>query len=223
MCVGFFDSRVKYYQICFSERRVLKDVFIETSKNGCNSLAFCFRCPCIVFLKVFGYFMHAGMYLGYYVPNVWHNSTLLCMMPFAIITYFLTICQFEHFDQRRNRLITLSVVLGVLVKPSFFFVYVVACPICMFIKYRFRKEFFISLLPIAAGIICVSYEFFSIYGSSNVNDDNGIAINIVRLFTIGFWKYRILSFLISMFLPAIFVLFYWKEIHRDMEFWFVLI
>ena len=223
-CVVVFliamSNTVKYVLV---KNEFSKKFSLKQAKMAAMALLVVFVVPVLFFLKVFGYFMHAGMYLGYYVPNVWHNSTILCMMPFAIIVFFLTICQFERFDQGRNRLITLFVVLGVLVKPSFFFVYMVACPICMFVKYRFRKEFFTSLLPIVAGIICVSYEFLSMYGPSNVNDDNGIAISAIQLFTIEFWKYRVLGFLISMALPAFFVLFYWKEIRRDMEFWFVLI
>lgn len=86
------------------------------------ALLFVFVIPVFYFLKVFGVFLETNnMYFQYYVPNVWHNSTILCMMPFAIVTFLLSIRQFEQYDKKRNGLIILFVVLCTLIKPSFFF------------------------------------------------------------------------------------------------------
>lgn len=185
------------------------------------ALLFVFVIPVFYFLKIFGVFLTTNnMYFQYCVPNVWHNSTILCMMPFAIITYFLSVRQFEEYDIRRNGWIALCVVLATLVKPSFFFIYAVAYPICMFVRYRFCKEFFFSLIPIVLGCLCVCYEFMTIYSGE---DGNGVAISVLPLFTVAFWKSRLMYLAVSMALPLLFVLFYWKEIFKDMEFWFVLI
>ena len=185
------------------------------------ALLFVFVIPVLYFLKIFGVFLTTNnMYLQYYVPNVWHNSTILCMMPFAIITYYLSVRQFEEFNSKRNGLITLYVVLGALVKPSFFFIYAIGDPICMFVRYRSHKEFFYSLIPIVMGCLCVCYEFVTIYDGE---DGSGVAISVLPLFTLAFWKSRFLYFAVSMALPLLFVLFYWKEIYKDLEFWFVLI
>ena len=87
------------------------------------ALLFVFVVPILFFLNLFSGTLGEGfMYLGYCVPNVWHNSTILCMMPFAILTYLMSVKQFEEYDKTRNGLISLFVVLGVLIKPSFFFV-----------------------------------------------------------------------------------------------------
>lgn len=185
------------------------------------ALLFVFVIPVFYFLKIFGVFLTTNnMYFQYCVPNIWHNSTFLCMMPFAIVTYLLSVRQFESFDSKRNWLITLFVALGTLVKPSFFFVYAVAYPICMFVRYRSRKEFFYSLIPVVVGCLCVIYEFATIY---NEEDGNEVVISVLPLFTMAFWKSRILYLAVSMALPLLFVLLYGKEVVKDMEFWFVLI
>lgn len=193
------------------------------------SLLMVFVVPILFFLNLFGCALGEDfMYLGYCVPNVWHNSTILLMMPFAILTYLLSVKQFEDYDKRRNGLISLFVVLGTLIKPSFFLIYAVAYPILMFTKYQWKREFFLSLIPILCGCICVLYEYLTIYAPSTTVDianesNSGVAIEIMPLFTIGFWKSRWLKLMISMILPVAFVIAYWKEIIKDREFWFVFI
>ena len=188
-----------------------------------------FVVPILFLLDLFGSnFGERFMYIGYFVPNVWHNSTILCMMPFAILTYLLSVKQLDDYDKTRNGLITLFVILGTFVKPSFFFVYAVAYPILMFAKYGVRREFFFSLVPIICGCVCVLYEYLSIYVPSSTTDavtdsNSGVEIEIMPLFTVEFWKPRWLKLMISMILPVTFVIAYWKKIIKNREFWFVFI
>lgn len=191
------------------------------------ALLIVFVVPILFFLNLFGFDLGEDfMYLGYCVPNVWHNSTTLCMMPFAILTYLLSVKQFEDYDKTRNGLITLFVVIGILVKPSFFFVYVVAYPILIFTKYHWKREFFFSLVPVLCGCVCVCYEYFTIYTPSTaagVFDENnsGVVIDIMSLFTVGFWQPRLLKLCVSLVLPVAFLVVYWKVIFKNREFWFV--
>ncbi len=213
---------------------IVKRVFGEWchskhAKVASLALLFVFVVPILFILHFFGWCPNENtMYLGYCVPNVWHNSTTLCMMPFAILTYVLSVKQFDGYDKKRNCLISLYVVLGALIKPSFFFVYAVAYPILMFAKYGVRKEFFFSLVPIICGCVCVLYEYLSIYIPLTTADvvtdsSSGVAIEIMPLFTVEFWKRRWLKLMISMILPILFVVAYWKEIVKSREFWFVFI
>ena len=201
---------------------------LRQSKVASLALLFVFVIPWAFFLRKIGLFENNyvlvpyEMYYGYYVPNVWHNSTVICMMPFAIVTFFLSVRQFDQYDGKRNRLITLFVVLGALMKPSFFFLYVMAYPICMFMRYRFDKPFFYSLIPILAGILCVLYEYMTIY-CYDVPDGEGVSVNVMHVFSLEFWESHYLYFLISMALPILFVILFKKDICKDMEFWFVFI
>ena len=204
---------------CFSFRQ---------SKAASVALLFVFVVPWAFFMRKVGLFENYytivpyEMYYGYYVPNVWHNSTIICMMPFAIVSFFLSVRQFDQYDGKRNGLITLFVVLGALVKPSFFFLYVVAYPICMFVRYRFDKPFFYSLLPILAGILCVLYEYMTIY-CYDVPDGDGVSVDVMHVFSLEFLKSHYLYFLISMALPILFVILFKKDVRKDIEFWFVFI
>ncbi len=195
----------------------------KTAKLASFSMLFVYIIPLMYFLKPLGIFLSAdNMYLGYYVPNVWHNSTILCMMPFAIACYLLSVKQFKQYTDRRNKYISLFLVLSVLVKPSFFFVYVIAYPIIMLSHYGLSKTFSKSLLPLLAGGICLVYEYVTIY-YSGVNDGSSVVIDIAQLFTLDFWQPHILYLVVSLSLPLLFLCLYGRTIVRDPEFWFVLI
>ena len=207
---------------------IVREAFREwtSSKNAkwaAFSMLFVYIIPLMYFLKPLGIFLSAdNMYWGYYVPNVWHNSTILCMMPFAIACYLLSVKQFKQYTDRRNKYISLFLVLSVLVKPSFFFVYVIAYPIIMLSQYGLSKTFSKSLLPLLAGGICLVYEYVTIY-YSGVNDGSSVVIDIAQLFTLDFWQSRILYLVVSLSLPLLFLCLYGRTIVRDPEFWFVLI
>ena len=195
----------------------------KTAKLASFSMLFVYIIPLMYFLKPLGIFLSAdNMYMGYYVPNVWHNSTILCMMPFAIACYLLSVKQFKQYTDRRNKYISLFLVLSVLVKPSFFFVYVIAYPIIMLSHYGLSKTFSKSLLPLLAGGICLVYEYVTIY-YSGVNDGSSVVIDIAQLFTPDFWQSHILYLVVSLSLPLLFLCLYGRTIVRDPEFWFVLI
>lgn len=202
---------------------IVKDEFskmctIRYSKIASLALLFVYIVPVLFFLNWFGVLEHGDtFYLGYYVPNVWHNSTVLCMMPFAILTYFLSVRQMESYDKKRNYLIALYVALGTMVKPSFFFIYAVAYPILLFTRYRFSKEFFYSLIPIVVGLLCVMYQFLTIYDGG---DGSGVVVSVLPLFTVEFWQSHWSCLLSSLALPIIFVLLYRKTVFNDREFWF---
>ncbi len=195
----------------------------KLAKGAAFALLFVYILPVMYFLKPFGIFLSANnMYLGYCVPNVWHNSTILCMMPFSIACYLLSVKQFRQYTDRRNGLITLFLVLSVLVKPSFYFVYVVAFPIVMLSQYGFRKEFRKSLLPLLAGGICLIYEYVTIYFHGG-NDGSSVVIDIAQLFTLDFWQSHALYLVVSIAYPIVFLCLYARKVYRDPEFWFVLL
>ena len=175
------------------------------------------------YLKPLGIFLSAkNMYTGYYVPNVWHNSTILCMMPFAIICYLLSVKQFEQYSDKRNKYLTLFLALSTLIKPSFFFVYVIAYPIIMLSRYGLGKEIYRSLIPLLVGGICLALEYLTIYYKGG-NDGSSVVIDIMQLFTLSFWKSHALYLVVSLSLPLLFLCIYARKIYTDSEFWFVLI
>lgn len=215
-----FANTAKYIIVCeaFKEWTSTK-----IAKLSSLALLVVYVVPLMYFLKPLGIFLPAdNMYMGYYVPNVWHNSTILCMMPFAIACYLLSVKQFEEYSDRRNWYITLFLALSVLVKPSFYFVYVIAYPVIILSKYGLGKETYRSLIPLFTGGICLVYEYLTIYYNGG-NDGSSVVIDVMQLFTVGFWKSHALYLVVSLFLPLLFLCLYARKIYKDREFWFVLI
>ena len=195
------------------------------------ALLFVFVIPILWILELMGLYRNpmwlpGVLNLGYYVPNVWHNSTILCSMPFVILTYLLSLKQFDGFQMGRNGKIALFAVIGTLIKPSFFFTWIVAFPIVMFIRCRNRKEFWCSLIPVALCCICILYEFFSIYFTPPFLKTEGLAdskvvISIFEPSFLPFWKNYCIHLLLVFLFPLVFMWSYWAEIGKDKEFWFV--
>ena len=208
---------------------------LRIAKLSSFALLFVFVIPILLFLKLLGLYngflyFPGCMGLGCYIPNVWHNSTLLCMMPFAIMTYLLSIKQFDSFDGKRNLYISLLVVIGVLIKPSFFLIWTVAFPIVMFIKCHSKKDFYYSLIPVLFGCICLLYEYVTIFFSPPIvppidpkDADTSVVISIRELFFAEFWNSCYPFLIVSFLFPVIFVVAYWKVVLNDYEFWFVLV
>jgi len=158
------------------------------------------------------------MLLIYLTPNEWHNSTFICMMPFAISAYLLSIRQLEQFDSRRVWYICIALLFSILMKPSFFFIYVVVFPFIYLWKYGFSKEFWLMMIPMAVGVLAVLYEYLTIFLYFPSDGTGGVAITAERFTHWSFWQIRWQSWLVSLALPIIFTVLYWKQIRRDPEF-----
>lgn len=213
------SETAKYYLT----KRIFAEYTNEKFSKICScALMFVYVIPIFYLLKIFGIFVNTNtMYLGYYVPNVWHNSTILCSMPFAIGIYWLSVKQFKKYDVRRNYIVSLLVVICVLIKPSFFFIYAVSYPIMMLVSYRFSKTFVRSLLPILCGILVMAYEYFSIYG--NPSDGSSVVIDFSVIFNVSFWKSKIKYLIVSFVFLFLFIFLYWEKVKNDKEFWFVIL
>ena len=158
-------------------------------------------------------------YMGYILPNLWHNSTLICMMPFAIVAYIQSVRQLQDYSSQRTVYITIALVLSILVKPSFFFVYATVFPFVYWIRYRWSKEFWSLLVPIFFGVMIVLYEFITISLFYPDHESNGMIISFARVFSAAFWNTRWITWLISIAFPALFAVLYRKEIYKDLEFY----
>jgi len=103
------------------------------------------------------------MYIGTYVPNVWHNSTILFLFPFAMLLFELSYRQLQDHSNKRNIWIFLLILLNLVIKPSYFFVFVIVYPILLLFRYKFRKEFWLNTLPLIIGFFFLILEYWVIY------------------------------------------------------------
>ena len=67
-------------------------------------------------------------YYGYFVPNIWHNSTLIFLFPFSILLYqkTLDVMNAKNVCFHDIVIISILVAVNVFIKPSFFFILSVA-------------------------------------------------------------------------------------------------
>jgi hypothetical protein len=103
------------------------------------------------------------MYIGNYVPNVWHNSTILFLFPFALLLFDLSYKQIQVYSAKRNWLIMGLILLNLLIKPSYFFVFLCVYPLFLLFSYHFKKELWISLIPIVVGSFVLIIQYWIIY------------------------------------------------------------
>jgi len=124
-----------------------------------------------------GYFLgDYYMYIGSYAPNVWHNSTILFLFPFALILFDLSYRQLQAFDNTRNWLILMLIALNLFIKPSYFLVFICVYPLMLLIQYRLHKQFWLGILPLVAGMAILIIQYIVIYKISGpaANDSSSV-------------------------------------------------
>ena len=112
-----------------------------------------------------GYF-----YLGQIPPNVWHNSTTIFLMPFALMLFHRSWRQLQDPSDRAGLwAILLLVVLNVLVKPSFVFAFVAVYPLFMLraaAREGGARRFAENMVPVAAAGLLIIGMYALIYALS---------------------------------------------------------
>ena len=81
-------------------------------------LVFAFPIP---FTLLLGISLH--FYLGSIPLNVWHNATTIFLMPIASLTFLIQARDLDADQPKHTLLITFLIVIGILIKPSYFFAY----------------------------------------------------------------------------------------------------
>ncbi len=173
------------------------------------ALLFTFSLPMRLFYTG-GYF-----YLGQIPPNVWHNSTTIFLMPFALLLFWCSYLQIND-PSNMERVLVLSILsaLNIFVKPSFIFAFVVVYPLYMFTKNLKRSTvrlFMVNMTPVfLAGVLTVLmylliYSFS--FGTINVVHVGKSGVGI-RPFLVWqrFSPNILLSVALSILFPAAYIL-----------------
>ena len=189
---------------------------------GAAAMLFVYVIPYLYLIGLLGFHNLRGsnmMYSPYYVPNVWHNSTIIFSMPFSLGLFFLSEKALK--ECRKDIILKMCIVasLGVFVKPSFFFIFLIGFPVVAFVRYRFDKDFFRCMLPVIVGCFSLVYVFISIYGEPS--DGSSVFVDFSRL--LQFDVIQIYRMMASLAFPVLFVVFRWKVIGKDLSFLYVMV
>ena len=149
-------SQQKIKEILNSDRFKVEDAWLSVVLG--LSMLFVFAIPIPSYLSDDHFF-----YIGNYVPNVWHNSTILFLFPFAMLLFKLSYRQLEKYTLKRNVWIFILILLNLVIKPSYFFVFICVYPILSLITYKLKKEFWVSMIPLVIGFLVLILEYWVIY------------------------------------------------------------
>lgn len=166
-----------------------------------------------------GYFNKGNFYFGQLTATVWHNSTVIFLMPFAILLFFKSyeLLFSNNKEQHRKILfqVTILVILNALIKPSFLFTLLPSVFICFFYNKSFSKKGgnkFHYLLPYLIGMILIALEYYIIYklnyissSTNNHGEESKVILSpfeVWKSFSDNMW----VAAITSLFFPVIFII-----------------
>lgn len=156
-------------------------VAFVTNAAATTVLVFSFALPVTFLLG-----LNNAYYLGNITPNVWHNSTTIFLMPFAFGAFMLQARDLEAGTTRHVGMISFLVIIGLFVKPSFFFAYAPATALWILIRFKRIDHPLSAARPIVLGGIVTAGIYFAVYHlnqGSFQHEDSGVAISPFTVWT----------------------------------------
>lgn len=227
---GFSANMYAYYAasvilicIAITAKYIITQQYLKKHIDGTGYQMSVYTVLAVMMLFVFAlpavnFFTNHQYYYGLLPPNVWHNSTVIFLMPFSILLFFKSYqLLFSEKPAERRLLIQvfLLVILNAFIKPSFLFTIIPA----VFLFFTWQKisgkiatPFYLLVLPYLAGLAVIVIEYYLIFKqghiSSTVNSNTGAAV-VIAPFSV--WKYYspniFVSFITSAFFPLVYILF----------------
>lgn len=162
--------------------------------------------------------LQGQLYIGQITPNVWHNSTLIFLMPFALLLFWTSYRQLVSPKNSRIWMISLLVIVNILIKPNFFWVFLVVYPLLLATRIGVGRKFLLNVLPIAIlGVLLLSaqYYFLNIYPDAATAAESGIKISPFSVWS-HYSSNIPLSIVVSSFFPLVYLCFHLKEVLKNL-------
>ncbi len=215
----FFLAQKEISQIGLYENNKNKNYGI--SVLAALSLLFISSIPIPVLFKE-GY-----LYLGTFVPNVWHNSTTILLFPFAILLFIESFKQLKSYNPKRNYLLIALIFINIFIKPNFFMAFACTYPLIMLHRYKFSKTFWSSLIPIIAGAVFLILEFLAIYIFADTRieteEKSSIGICFMCLFRAnGSYLDLPISMIFSLLFPLVYTIWNYKKLKGNLRYWYAI-
>jgi hypothetical protein len=160
-------------------------------------------------------------YLGQFPPNVWHNSTTIALMPFAVLLFYHSVRFLETGNTRHLVPTTIYTVLGFLTKPSLFFVFAVIFPLFSLLRVGLGSRFAKSCIPVAIGGVMLVVYSLPIFLSPEYSRASQDWQPSLALGWLDVWRMHSsnipLSILNSLLLPLLFFACYPRQFLADLK------
>ena len=190
-------------------RRKENDEEVSPALLLCLALAltFCFSLPTLAALDGF-------WYLGQTPPNVWHNSTTIFVLPFAIALFWVSYRNLREPSTQGDILIAVLCLLNIVAKPSFFLVVAPVYGLLLFVEHRFGRAFWLRIWPIAIAGVGLAIQYYLLF-SMQVGNSFGKASHL-KFAPLDAWSHFspniILSIVASSFFPLVYLAFHWRTV-----------
>ena len=135
-------------------------------------------------------------------PNMWNNTTLITVKPFAILTVFFTVLGLEKKHIHYYVFGAIALLISIFAKPSFVIAFLPALALLILIKKFYTKEnliYFAVLSFISVGTL--AYQFLHTFGE-------GEGKSKIIISFLGVWSPATSSVLLSILLALLFPLLY---------------
>ena len=218
-----FAGAYRYY---LSQKMIIEVVGKSTRKslNYWLTVFFAISMLVVFAIPVPSYFSDDYfMYIGNFVPNVWHNSTVLFLFPFAMLLFSLSYKQLQAYNAKRNGWILLLILLNLFIKPSYFFVFISVYPLMLLFVYKLKKEFWYSIIPLFIGFCFLILEFWIIYKTatpSNKAASSVVFLPFYRNPEFADFTFLPIALIFSMLFPLLYTLLNLPKVIKSQVFWY---
>lgn len=215
------------YRYFLSQKKLTEVIGNNQSSNRWLTVVLAISMLFVFAIPIPGYFTDDSfMYIGTYVPNVWHNSTILFLFPFALLLFELSYRQLQVYDGKRNAWILVLIVLNLFIKPSYFFVFICVYPLLLLFNYKFKKEFWMSIIPLIVGFFFLMVEYWIIYKTAkpiNKEASSVIFLPFYRNPEFGDLYLIPVSLFFSLLFPVLYSVFNIQKVVKNQLFWYTIL
>ena len=168
-------------------------------------------------------------YLGKLASNVWHDTTLIAVMPFVILLFYqsLKFIKNEQISILNVIYILLFSIINLLIKPSFLYAFIPAFSFILLFKYGIKhKKFWIGLTTLSFIALIIGINYYLVYETSLYNEVlkyPKISIKVKPFFFFGQFSRNIsVDFFLSLVFPILCIVFFEKEVKVNLSLQYVM-
>jgi hypothetical protein len=156
-------------------------------------------------------------YIGQTPPNVWHNSTTIFLMPFAVALFWVSYRNVREPTVRGDLVVAALCIINVLAKPSFYFAFAPIYPLLLITQHGLGRRLWLHVWPVAVGAVCVGVQYHLLYNLEIGNAFGGGPQIVIRPFEV--WSLHSsnipVSIVTSILFPLTYFTLFFRKAWRD--------
>jgi len=159
------------------------------------------------------------LYIGQVPANVWHNSTTIFLMPFAVALFWASYRFLATGEPRLAPLIVVLAALNIAAKPSFVIVFLCAFPALALLRFRVSRKTWYGLSITAASALVLAAQYYYIFryqpGTAHGGGSAGVSLKPFHVWS-RYSPNVPLSVAASIVFPAVATVAYWNVVRSSL-------